>query len=206
MAHDPTTLPAHLPVPHDDGAARHLLGASLPSLSLPSTLGGTRAMSSLARAVVFLYPRTGVPGQPPHKGYAGEDWDDIPGARGCTPQSCGFRDLHTELEAQGVEVLGLSTNSPAHQAEAAARLGLRYALLSDESLALTRALHLPTFAFPVESGGPTTLLRRMVWYVEDATIAHVWYPAFPPQDSAQLVLSWLRARRPEAPSHKPSVP
>jgi peroxiredoxin (alkyl hydroperoxide reductase subunit C) len=150
-------------------------------------------------AVVFLYPRTGVPGQPQNRGFNGEDWDTIPGARGCTPQSCGFRDLHAEFQALGVGVFGVSTNTPQHQLEFKSRNRVPFEFLSDSRLDLVRAMRLPTFEFPVESGGPTTLIRRMAWFVEQdaagtSRIAHVWYPVFPPDQNAAAVLAWLQRR------------
>src|SRR5215475_12724950 len=150
--HDPTVLPTDIPVPQDDGAARHLAGLKLPSVSLPATNGAEIDLSKLqGLTVVYIYPRTGVPGQPSPDG-----WDAIPGARGCTPQSCSFRDHFAELKALGVaQLFGLSTQDPAYQREAAERLHLPFAILSDEHLALTRAMKLPTFT---TSG--MTLLKR----------------------------------------------
>src|SRR6516164_7336500 len=140
--HDPRKLPADLPVPVDDGAARHLTGLRLPSVPLAATDGSTVDLSKLAgRTVVYIYPRTGVPGQPSPAG-----WDAIPGARGCTPQSCAFRDHFAELERLGVDRLyGLSTQDTAYQSEAVTRLHLPFPILSDCNLALTRAIKLPTF-------------------------------------------------------------
>lgn len=191
--HDPSVLPADLPVPTDDGACDHLRTASLPSLSLPCTDGSVRDLAALASSptVIFAYPRTGVPGQPPNLGFNGEDWDSIPGARGCTPQSCGFRDLHADFSRLGVVVYGLSTNTTEHQAEFKRRMHVPFEFLSDASLALTRGMSLPTFEFPVESGGPTTLLKRMAWFCDAGVICKVWYPVFPPDACARLVLEWL---------------
>jgi peroxiredoxin len=186
-AHDPTILPANLPAPVDDGAARHLEGMRLPSLALPATDGGTVDLSGLAgRAVVYIYPRTGRPGQKLPDG-----WDAIPGARGCTPQSCSFRDHFAELRGLGVARLyGLSTQDTDYQREAAERLHLPFALLSDAGLGFTRALRLPTFA--VEG---MTLIKRMVLVIDDGTITKVFYPVFPPDESAGAVVAWLRASR-----------
>lgn len=149
--------------------------------------------------VLFFFPRTGVPGQPPARGFHGEDWDSIPGARGCTPQSCGYRDLLAEFTALGVGVVGVSTSTVEHQQEFRARQHIPFDLLSDAELHLTRAMNLPTFDFPVESGGPSTLIRRMAWYCEpDPTgqlrILKVWYPVFPPDGNARTVLDWLKRR------------
>lgn len=218
-AHDPTVLPAGLPTPIDDGAAAHLTGSELPRVPLRSTSGAWVSVSDLREpAVLFFFPRTGVPGQPPSRGYGGESWDEIPGARGCTPQACGFRDLHGEFAALNVRVWGVSTSTPEHQAEFVRRMGVPFHLLSDCDLSLTRAMKLPTFGFPVESGGPSVLIRRMAWYVEPSApapaprkrrhapvpdpppqprIVRVWYPVFPPDRCAAEVLAWLTARREE---------
>lgn len=206
MNHNPNILPQSLPVPVDDGQADHLHTMRLPGVSLGSSSGERLGLDSVrAPTVLFFYPRTGVPGQPPNLGFAGEDWDTIPGARGCTPQSCGFRDLYSELRGLSVQVYGVSTNTPEHQREFVRRNHIPFEMLSDSGLELVRAMHLPTFEFPVESGGPNTLIKRMAWYVEpDAAgvprIAHVWYPVFPPDRNAATVLEWLKARRPHAPA------
>lgn len=179
------SLPAGLPVPVEDGACAHLWGAAMPRVSLPSTGGGEVDLSSLAgRTVVYAYPRTGTPDRDPLPG-----WDMIPGARGCTPQSCAFRDHHAELAARGARVFGLSTNPIEYQREAAERLHLPFALLSDEAMALTRALRLPTF----EIAG-LTLLKRFTLIVRDGVIEHVFYPVFPPDANAGEVVAWLRTR------------
>jgi peroxiredoxin/N-acetylglutamate synthase-like GNAT family acetyltransferase len=195
--HDPTQLPAGLPIPTDDGRVDHLVGSLLPNLTLtqsdgqPFDLAQFRTNPALAKAVLFFYPRTGVPGQPPSLGFSGEDWDTIPGARGCTPQSCSFRDDAAAFDRLGVRIFGVSTNTADHQAEFRQRMHIPFALLSDSSLQLTRTLNLPTFEFPVESGGPSTLIARMAWYVLRGRIHKVWYPVFPPQENAARVLSWL---------------
>ena len=191
-AGDVYTLPRDLPVPTDDGAADHLRGAVVPSLALPSTSGGAVNLAALVSGptVLFFYPRTGEKGRS-----AGPEWDLIPGARGCTPQSCGFRDLHGEFRAVGVGVAGVSTQSTAYQQEFVARHHVSFELLSDAELRLTRALRLPTFEFPVSGGGPTTLIKRMAWYLEGGRIRHVWYPVFPPDRNAETVLAWLRGPR-----------
>jgi peroxiredoxin len=183
--HDPTKLPEDLPVPQDDGAARHLTGTKLPHIALPATDGGTVDLATLAgRTVVYVYPRTGRPGQATPTG-----WDAIPGARGCTPQSCGFRDHFADLRRLGVKQLfGLSTQTTDYQREAVERLHLPFAILSDAELALTRALNLPTFTVD-----GMTLIKRMAWVIDDGTIAHVFYPVFPPDKSAEEVISWLSA-------------
>jgi peroxiredoxin len=183
--HNPMVLPDHLPAPQDDGAARHLTGAALPDLSLPATDGADVNLARLGgRIVVYIYPRTGRPGQPPPEG-----WDGIPGARGCTPQSCGFRDHFADLKRLGVaQVFGLSTQTTGYQREAVERLHLPFAILSDAALQFTHALKLPTF----EVAG-MTLLKRMAWVIDDGVITKVFYPVFPPDQSAEDVIAWLRA-------------
>lgn len=196
--YDPTQLPEDLPTPIDDGAADHLRGAALPDLALMSTSGRRESLLELARApvVLFFYPRTGVPGQPPSLGFAGETWESIPGARGCTPQSCGFRDRHRDFCERGVAVFGVSTNTTAHQREFASRMHVPFDFLSDSHLELVKRMRLPTFEFPVESGSPTTLIRRMAWYCERGVVQQVWYPVFPPDQNARTVLAWLDERGP----------
>jgi peroxiredoxin len=179
-------LPADLPRPLDDGAADHVRGAAVPDIALPSTDGSNVSLAALRRpTVVYAYPRTGVPGEPSLV----DDWDAIPGARGCTPESCGFRDHHAELLAHGVDVFGLSTQPTDYQREAVQRLGLPFAVLSDAELLLTAALRLPTF---VVAGH--TLLRRLTLFVDAGRIAHLWYPVFPPDSHAGEVLAWIEAR------------
>ncbi len=179
-----TELPPGLPVPQDDGAAAHLPGMRLPPLALPATDGSAVDLAGLAdRAVVFCYPRTGRPGEPPLV----DEWDLIPGARGCTPQSCAFRDLHAEFRALGAQVFGLSTQSAEYQQEAADRLHLPFLLLSDARFEFASALCLPTF----EAGGET-LLKRLTLVACDGRIGKVFYPVFPPDKNADEVLSWLR--------------
>jgi peroxiredoxin len=185
-AHDPTRLPTDLPVPVDDGAARHLTGARLPDITLPATAGPAVSLSTLkGLSVLYIYPRTGVPGVDAPPG-----WDDIPGARGCTPQSCGFRDHFAELKALGVaQVYGLSSQDSAYQREAAERLHLPFPLLSDVELKLKSTIGLPTF-----STSGMTLYKRMAMVLEDAAIVRVFYPVFPPDKNAADVMAWLRAR------------
>lgn len=186
--HDPNVLPEDLPVPQDDGAARHLKGMRLPSIALTATDGSSVDLSKLkGRAVVYVYPRTGRPEQALPTG-----WDGIPGARGCTPQSCGFRDHFADLKGLGVtQLYGLSTQDTAYQREVADRLHLPFAILSDAGMALTRALNLPTF-----SVDGMTLIKRMAWVIDDGAITQVFYPVFPPDRSAGEVVDWLRTARP----------
>jgi peroxiredoxin len=174
-----------IPAPRDDGAADHLPGSPLPGLSLPSTAGGAVLLSGLTgRTVLYVYPMTGRPGVPLPEG-----WDSIPGARGCTPEACGFRDHHAELSAAGAHVYGLSSQPTDYQQEAASRLRLPFALLSDERLELAEALRLPTFE--VEG---RRLFTRLTLVVRAGVIEHVFYPVFPPGEHAEQVLAWLRER------------
>ena len=195
-SHDPTVLPPDLPVPIDDGAADGLCGQSVPALELSSSLGGTVDLAAAAseRAVFFFYPRTGRPGHPPPRFADGTEWDLVPGMRGCTPQSCGFRDLLGEFRALGVAVYGISTQTSAYQREFAERMHIPFPILSDSWLALTNALKLPSTEVPPQPGGPPTLVKRMTWYCERGRIQHVWYPVFPPDQNAARVLDWLRTR------------
>jgi peroxiredoxin len=185
--HNPNILPPNIPAPQDDGAAKHLAGMKLPDLTLPATDGPPVNLAKLkGRAVVYIYPRTGVPGVDLPPG-----WNDIPGARGCTPQSCGFRDHFDELKRLGVaQLYGLSTQDSAYQQEAATRLHLPFAILSDEKMALTRALKLPTFT---TSG--MTLLKRMALVIDDGVITKAFYPVFPPDKNAAEVVAWLQASK-----------
>jgi peroxiredoxin len=181
-------LPPNLPVPVDDGACRHLPGLSLPDFSLPSTSGrrvSLAAASRESRVVVYAYPRTGKPDQEMPAG-----WNAIPGARGCTPQSCGFRDHHAELRRLGAQVFGLSTQDSDYQREVVERLHLPFEILSDADLRLTTALRLPTF----EVAG-MTLMKRLTVVLAEGRIEKVFYPVFPPDKSAADVVAWLRQAR-----------
>jgi len=177
-----------IPAPSDDGAAAHLVGMSIPPVTLVATDDTSVMLSGLrGRAVVFAYPRTGEPG----KISLVDDWDMIPGARGCTPQTCSFRDLFAELRAAGAaHVFGLSTQDNVYQTEMASRLHLPFAVLSDEKLQLTRALKLPT----MEVAG-LTLIKRLALVIDDGRITHVFYPVFPPDRNAGDVLAWLKENR-----------
>ncbi len=185
-------LPPDLPPPVDDGAGDHLPGSQVPSVRLASTGGRVVDVAEVAErpTVFFFYPRTGEPGKA-----AGPEWDAIPGARGCTPQSCGFRDLHREFTELGVAVFGVSTQETGYQREFVERNHVPFELLSDRDLRLTRALRLPTFEYPVARGGPASLIKRMAWFVERGRIEKIWYPVFPPDRNAETVLAWLRERR-----------
>jgi peroxiredoxin len=176
-----------IPAPQDDGAARHLAGLRMPAISLPSTGGHDVTLSSLpGRSVVFAYPRTGEPG----KIGLTDDWDMIPGARGCTPQACSFRDLHAELRAAGADhVFGLSTQDTAYQLEMTQRLHLPFPVLSDSALRLSTAMNLPR----MEVSGQI-LLKRMALVLRDGVVEAVFYPVFPPDRNAGDVLEWLKAR------------
>jgi len=182
--HDPTVLPPDIPAPDDDGGARHLPGMKVADLALPATSGAAVNLARLAgRTVLYIYPRTGVPGVDLPPG-----WNDIPGARGCTPQSCGFRDHFAELKGLGVSHLfGLSTQDTDYQREAAERLHLPFAILSDAALSFTRAMRLPTFTV-----AGMTLLKRMALVLDEGVIANVFYPVFPPDRNAAEVVAWLR--------------
>ena len=182
------TLPANLPEPDDDGGADHLPGMSLPSVSLPSTGGEGVDLSALpGTTVVYCYPMTGRPDRELPEG-----WDGIPGARGCTPQSCSFRDHHEELRNLGTRVFGLSTQGTAYQREAVERLHLPFDLLGDEDLVLVREAGLPTFE--VEGD---VLTKRLTMILEDGRVEKVFYPVFPPNENAERVVQWLSARATE---------
>jgi peroxiredoxin len=177
-------LPKDLPVPKDDGACRHLVGMRMPSIALKSTGGGSVDIASVEapRVIIFAYPRTGEPGKPVPEG-----WDAIPGARGCTPETCGFRDHHDEFVALKGKVFGLSTQTTEYQKEMVDRLHVPFDVLSDQDLSLTRALRLPTFEF-----AGMTLIKRLTLVVRNGAVEHVFYPVFPPDRHAEEVLGWLR--------------
>ena len=176
------TLPADLPVPEDDGACQHLAGMHLSDIPLASTQGSLINLShTKGWVVVYCYPMTGTPGAALPDG-----WDSIPGARGCTPQSCAFRDHYHEMQALGAQVYGLSTQTADEQAEAATRLHLPFALLSDAQLAFANALNLPTF----EVDGKR-LIKRLTLIALDGKIKHCFYPVFPPDQNAAQVSDWL---------------
>jgi len=174
------TLPDNLPIPEDDGACDHLTGFILPTLALPATNGTFVSLAALpGRWVLYAYPRTGEPDRDPPDG-----WDLIPGARGCTPQSCSFRNHHQELQALGARIFGISTQDTAYQKEAATRLHLPFPLLSDHTLAFTHALNLPTFTVT-----GMILLKRVTLIINDGQIEKVFYPVFPPDQSTAVVVA-----------------
>jgi peroxiredoxin len=186
---DYSELPAGLPVPKDDGAADHLTETALPEVHLPSTLGGTADLAELSqdRLVAYVYPLTGIPGEPLPTG-----WDDIPGARGCTPQSCAYRDSLAEFGSLGATVVGISAQSPDEQREFAEREHIPFPLLSDSELRLRDTLRLPTFE--VEG---MTLYKRLTFIAEGGEISKVFYPVFPPDRNAADALDWLAGRASE---------
>jgi peroxiredoxin len=184
--YDPTTLPPDLPVPSDDGACDHLLGIPVPAIALPSTSGRSVVLATLTgRTIVYCYPRSGRPGIPPPDG-----WDAIPGARGCTPESCGFRDHFAELKAAGAAaIFGLSTQTTEYQKELVDRLHLPFEILSDADFEFANAMRLPTF----ELKG-MTLIKRLTLVLRDGIVEKVFYPVFPPDRHAEEVRAWLRGQ------------
>jgi peroxiredoxin len=184
---DYSRLPADLPVPEDDGGADHLTGMALPEVHLSSTLGGSTNLAGAAQEqlVVYVYPRTGTPGEPSPPG-----WNDIPGARGCTPQNCAYRDSLAEFSSLGAAVIGISAQSPEEQAEFAEREHIPFPLLSDSELNLAGNLRLPTF----EANG-MTLYKRLTLVAAEGEIRKAFYPVFPPDRNAAEVLAWLHSRR-----------
>ena len=177
-------LPANLPRPKDDGGARHLKGTALPDLELPSTRNRRVNLSTVSapRIVIYAYPMTGRPDRQLPQG-----WDDIPGARGCTPETCGFRDHHKDLAKLHADVFGISTQDTAYQQEMVKRLEVPFEVLSDERMAFARALNLPTFTVD-----GMTLLKRLTIVARRGRIEHVFYPVFPPDAHAEEVIAWLK--------------
>ncbi len=180
-------LPANLPRPIDDGGARHLKGMALPDLALPSTSNREVNLSKVTapRVVIYCYQMTGQPGKALPQG-----WDDIPGARGCTPETCGFRDHHKDLAKLHADVYGVSTQDTPYQQEMVKRLQVPFEVLSDEHLAFTRALRLPTFTV-----AGMTLMKRLTIIARGGRIERVFYPVFPPDTHAEQVVAWLKAHR-----------
>ena len=180
---DVNTLPDGLPIPTDDGSCNHLKGMVLPALELRATSGRAVNLAALRdRTVLYIYPRTGRPDQELPSG-----WNEIPGARGCTPQSCSFRDHKAELESLGAKIFGLSTQDSEYQQEAVQRLHLSFELLSDCNFALTEALRLPTF-----TADGMRLIKRVTLVLQDGQVEKVFYPVFPPDRNAEEVIAWLR--------------
>ena len=177
-------LPANLPRPKDDGGARHLTGMALPDLELPSTSKRRVNLSKVSapRIVIYAYPMTGRPDRQLPQG-----WDDIPGARGCTPETCGFRDHHKDLAKLHAEVFGVSTQDTAYQQEMVKRFEVPFEVLSDEQMAFARALKLPSFTVD-----GMTLLKRLTIVARSGRIEHVFYPVFPPDKHAEEVMAWLK--------------
>jgi peroxiredoxin len=181
-----TTLPADLPVPHDDGAADHLTGLKLPEITLQNTNWDSVNLATLpSRFVLYVYPMTGQPGVALPEG-----WDQIPGARGCTPQACGFRDHFQQLQALNTHVFGLSSQNTVYQSEVHSRLHLPFPLLSDPTLLLKETLQLPTFTIKTASW-EAELYKRITLIVKDGLIIKVFYPVFPPDENAAQVITWL---------------
>ncbi len=172
-----------IPTPDDDGAANHLTGAKIASVDLPSTTGQNIDLSALkGRSILYAYPMTGRPDISLPEG-----WDTIPGARGCTPQSCAFRDHAQELSQHGVQhIFGISTQDTQYQQEAVERLHLPFPLLSDAGLEFADAMRLPTFQVD-----EMTLLKRLALVIDDGSVTHAFYPVFPPDQSAQVIIDWL---------------
>jgi peroxiredoxin len=182
---DINQLPKNLPVPVDDGACKHLPGLAVPPIALRSTRNRMVNLAEIAspRTLVYCYPRTGQAGQEPPPG-----WNEIPGARGCTPESCGFRDRHKELQSLHVAVFGLSSQTTEYQQEMVARLHLPFEVLSDANFAFTNALRLPTWKFD-----GVRLLKRLTLVISGGKIEKVFYPVFPPDQHAKEVVDWLTA-------------
>jgi peroxiredoxin len=178
-------LPPNLPVPQDDGGCRHLVGMRLPDLELASTRNRRVNLAKVTarRVVVYAYPMTGRPGVTLPAG-----WDEIPGARGCTLETCGFRDHHADLATLQTEVYGVSVQTTEYQQEMVTRLKVPFEVLSDAQMTLVRALKLPTF-----TAGGMTLIKRLTIVASAGRIEHVFYPVFPPDTPAEEVIGWLRA-------------
>lgn len=181
-------LPTDLPRPIDDGKTDHLKGMEIPQLSLESTEGRQINLWQAFQkpTVLFIYPRAGSPIEPNKNP---ELWDTIPGARGCTPHSCGFRDLIHDFQALDVQVYGLSVQSPVIQKEFVTRNHISFPVISDQKHELADELNLPTFEFEGER-----LIKRMAFFIENSKIEKVFYPVFPPDKNAEEVLSWLKSR------------
>jgi peroxiredoxin len=183
---DLTKIPEGLPIPIDDGACNHLFKISIPEIILRTTSDRSVNLNELTKkpTIFFFYPRTGEPNKP-----APADWDLIPGARGCTPQSCGFRDLNHEFQKCGFQIFGVSSQDTNYQKEFVDRNHIPFEILSDSDFELTTKMNIPTFTY-----NGLKLIKRMAWVVENSIITHVFYPVFPPNENASTVLSWLQKR------------
>jgi len=176
-------LPSDLPIPQDDGSTNHLNGFRLPQISLRSTSGMDIDLGQIkGKLVIYCYPMTGQPNVALPDG-----WDQIPGARGCTPQSCAFRDHYQELQALGAQVIGLSVQSTEYQKEMADRLHLPFPVVSDRDYQFQKALNMPTFV-----AGGMTLLKRVTLIANDGVIVGVHYPIFPSDSDASWVIDFLK--------------
>lgn len=176
------SIPADLPIPLDDGACEHLENMRIPNVSLWSTDNQEINLSNLRGwNLIFCYPMTGRPGVPIPEG-----WAQIPGAAGCTPQACSYRDNHAELKRNGVGVYGISTQTSEAQKEASIRLGLSYPLLSDANHSFSSALKLPL----LEVDG-LKLIKRVTLVLKDGAIKKCFYPVFPPDKNVVEVTAWL---------------
>ena len=185
---DLSVLPDGLPVPVDDGACDHLVGSTVPSITLASTAGGTvDASQRSGHTVIYIYPRTGDPAKASVPG-----WEEIPGARGCTPQTCSFRDHYQDILSLGADVFGLSAQTPEVQQEMVGRLHVPFAVLSDEKLLLSRALKLPTFEVQTYDKETLVLIKRLTLIIKHGVIERVFYPVFPPNQNPDDVIAWLK--------------
>ena len=184
-SHNPLNLPDNLPIPVDDGACNHLEGMILPSVFLEATNGEKLNIAEISKqkTIFYFYPRTGIPGKNPPEG-----WNEIPGARGCTPQTCNFRGTYHEFKKLNVSIFGVSTQTTEYQAEAVSRLTLPFLMLSDKNLELSRYLQLPTF----EVLG-VTLIKRITLVADEGRIIKYFYPIFPPDKNADEVLKYLKS-------------
>ena len=185
---DLSVLPDGLPVPVDDGACDHLVGSTVPSITLASTAGGTvDASQRSGHTVIYIYPRTGDPAKASVPG-----WEEIPGARGCTPQTCSFRDHYQDILSLGADVFGLSAQTPEVQQEMVGRLHVPFAVLSDEKLLLSRALKLSTFEVQTYDKETLVLIKRLTLIIKHGVIERVFYPVFPPNQNPDDVIAWLK--------------